>query len=357
MKEITKQLKLSKQVVALLEAAECREISMLASQSAQEFHHKLTDINQKQKIYKKMPSLSHVSGWISKASQYLENQPVDEEIPSGPSYVNFEFDPEVLEMIAMSPMALPLPGKLLAQKKVSVQDIPVAILLTNAPGDVSLRVATKAPADNEQKTIIKIPSATGGHVNSISFGTVKEEISIGRYRSMEELVPHSKRAAPVVDAPINPRHTLMRSTLPETNEGVNPQSRRYVRGVLHANRGQVIWGALFTVASQLIIPIGIVAAFMLLLKDQKVALFQWVPNWFIALPFLVFVFGLLYFLVSVHASCRVCGQKCFVPRNCLKNKKAHYVPVLGYIFPTALHMLAFRWFRCTHCGTPIRLKE
>jgi hypothetical protein len=69
------------------------------------------------------------------------------------------------------------------------------------------------------------------------------------------------------------------------------------------------------------------------------------------------VFGLLYFLVSFHASCRVCGQKCFVPRECLKNKKAHHLPVLGYILPTALHMLVFRWFRCAHCGTPIRLKE
>jgi hypothetical protein len=66
---------------------------------------------------------------------------------------------------------------------------------------------------------------------------------------------------------------------------------------------------------------------------------------------------LLYFLVSFHASCRVCGQKCFVPRECLKNKKAHHLPVLGYILPTALHMLVFRWFRCAHCGTPIRLKE
>jgi hypothetical protein len=357
MNEIAQQLKLGKQVVELLDAAECLEISTLAGQSAEEFHSKLTAINSERKIHKIMPSLAQVSEWISKANQQLASSPQTEEIPAGPTYVNFEYDPEIVEMISMSPLALPLPGKLLAEKGVPVLDIPIAVLLTNAPGDVSLRVGTKAPAKSESKTMMQIPSSTGGNVNSITFGTVKEEISVGRFRTTEDLVHPSKRAAPVVDAPINPRHQLMRSTLPETNEGVSPHSRRYVRGVLHTNRGQVLWGAIFTIACQLIIPIGIMAALMLLMKDQQQAMFQWVPGWFIVLPFLVFVFGLLYFLVSFHASCRVCGQKCFVPRECLKNKKAHHLPVLGYILPTALHMLVFRWFRCAHCGTPIRLKE
>ena len=357
MNQIAQQLKLSKQVISLLDAADCGEIETLAKQSAEELHSKLTAINREKNIYKKMPSQAQVNDWISKAQQQIGASAVVAETPTGPRYVNFEYDPEVLEMIAMSPLALPLPGKLLAAKGVPVHDIPIAVLLTNAPGDVSLRVGTKAPDKSEPKSTVQIPSTAGGNVNSISFGTVKEEISFGRLRSTEELVDPSKRAAPVVDAPVNPRHQLMRTTLPETNLGVNPNSRRYVRGVLHANRGQVIWGAIFTIACQLIIPIGICAALMLLLKDQKKAMFQWVPSWFIVLPFLVFVFGLLYFLVSFHANCRVCGQKCFVPRECLKNKKAHHVPLLGYILPTAIHMLVFRWFRCAHCGTPIRLKE
>jgi hypothetical protein len=33
------------------------------------------------------------------------------------------------------------------------------------------------------------------------------------------------------------------------------------------------------------------------------------------------------------------------------------VKVIGYIFPLCVHIILFRWFRCTHCGTPIRLKE
>jgi hypothetical protein len=41
----------------------------------------------------------------------------------------------------------------------------------------------------------------------------------------------------------------------------------------------------------------------------------------------------------------------------LKNRKAHHIPVLGYVFAVAVHIVLFRWFRCTYCGTPVRLKE
>jgi hypothetical protein len=33
------------------------------------------------------------------------------------------------------------------------------------------------------------------------------------------------------------------------------------------------------------------------------------------------------------------------------------VPGLGHILPLAAHVLVFRWFRCTFCGTSVRTKE
>jgi hypothetical protein len=56
-------------------------------------------------------------------------------------------------------------------------------------------------------------------------------------------------------------------------------------------------------------------------------------------------------------SCRICGQKLFAHRTHLKNSRAHHVPGLGYILPLCVQVILFRWFRCSHCGTPIRLKE
>ena len=60
---------------------------------------------------------------------------------------------------------------------------------------------------------------------------------------------------------------------------------------------------------------------------------------------------------QISGSCLICWQKLFIHRSHLKNAKAHHLPVLGYILPLCFHLLVFRWFRCTHCGTPVRLKE
>jgi hypothetical protein len=77
----------------------------------------------------------------------------------------------------------------------------------------------------------------------------------------------------------------------------------------------------------------------------------------IALPIALPILGLFYAVLANNSSCRVCCQKLFIPKPHLKNSRAHHVKVLGYILPLCAHIILFRWFRCTHCGTPIRLKE
>jgi hypothetical protein len=68
--------------------------------------------------------------------------------------------------------------------------------------------------------------------------------------------------------------------------------------------------------------------------------------------------GAAYLIWAVgDGRCRICNQLLFVPRRVNKNSKAHHAPLLGYIVPTALHLLVFRWFRCTYCGTAVRVKE
>jgi hypothetical protein len=46
-----------------------------------------------------------------------------------------------------------------------------------------------------------------------------------------------------------------------------------------------------------------------------------------------------------------------VPKHCLKNRKAHHLPLLGHIGAVALHVMTFKWFNCTFCGTAIRIKK
>ncbi|HEX7262157.1 MAG TPA: hypothetical protein VF258_10110, partial [Luteolibacter sp.] len=104
-------------------------------------------------------------------------------------------------------------------------------------------------------------------------------------------------------------------------------------------------------------PLAILSAGLLLLLSEMPAHFGWVPEWLLAFPLALPVLGIAYLIWGMHGSCRVCGQKLFVPRMCLKNSKAHQIRGLGHIVPVCLHILLFKWFRCTYCGTPIRLKK
>ena len=68
------------------------------------------------------------------------------------------------------------------------------------------------------------------------------------------------------------------------------------------------------------------------------------------------VLGLLQLHYAMRARCRICSCPLFYSKNCLKNRKAHHIPGLGYVMSLALHLLIFGWFRCLYCGTAIRLR-
>jgi hypothetical protein len=153
------------------------------------------------------------------------------------------------------------------------------------------------------------------------------------------------------------RIALLRAPRPETNAGRKPGSNFYIRGVLH-DRPYVVWfGGLFALLLQICLPLAVIAAPLLILSDQVPERFSWVPHWIIAFPIALPVLALFYALVSARAKCRVCGQRIYLPKHCLKNKKAHHLPLLGHIGAAALHVITFKWFNCTFCGTSIRIKK
>ncbi len=69
------------------------------------------------------------------------------------------------------------------------------------------------------------------------------------------------------------------------------------------------------------------------------------------------IVGLGYLIWGFSGKCRICTQKLFVNKGALKHIKAHRLPGMGYVVPLCLHLLAFSWFRCSSCGTPVRLKK
>lgn len=276
-------------------------------------------------------------------------------VAASPTFVNYEADPDVRDMIALAPLAIPIPNRTLAEKGIYPKDIEEAHLLNGASTDLEVRVTTRVRKKVKPRsgTSLRHSGGTVVQVANYQAGTSRRLGSHG-IRSVDEVreSPAPKPERRREDERLN----LLRTARPETNRGRDPKSRRFIRGVLHDRPAFVWFGCLVVVLLQILVPVSLVTTPLLLMADHIAAL-SWVPKWFLAFPLSLPVLGLFYFFISTGVKCRVCGQKLLVTRHCRRNKKAHHVPGLGFIFPMALHTMIFRWFNCTFCGTSIRIKE
>lgn len=263
--------------------------------------------------------------------------------------------------LASAPFALPIPARQLAASGISPSEIAVAPLLTPGSIDAPERVNLEpGPAKS-------LPAAPSESVRAVSFVQKAEAggepgrlgVDTEKVRSVEDAQsdPKPVRRSSPPQTPEEARLSLLRTAREETNRGRNPNSRLFVRGVLHDRPKRVWFGGLFVLLLQLVVPLAILSAPLLILSSNVPEMFFWVPRWIIAFPIALPVLGLLCLMVSTGAKCRVCAQKLYVPKNCLKNRKAHHLPLLGHIGAVALHVIFFKWFRCTYCGTSIRIKE
>lgn len=101
----------------------------------------------------------------------------------------------------------------------------------------------------------------------------------------------------------------------------------------------------------LFVPIASIVVFPILLATDNMP----------ALPLevlatIVFVIPcLVYMFISRRATCPVCHMRIFRFSHYNRNRAAHYLPLLGYNFTTALHLLFFWRYNCPGCGTPVKL--
>jgi len=335
----------------LLEAAGFPDAATLANADMPALARELERANSILKISKRTPTPAAVQQWILAARQIVG---LPEELSAAPAAipVNYERSPQVMTMLANAPFAIPLPARTLVDHQLGVADIPAALLLNRYAGDLDVKVEQRVPASRQPK-----PAATPNPYVRISDpGTARLDMDMSKLRSTENLGdPMPKKAATA--APVNDRVALIRAPLTATNKGRAPNSRWYIRGVLHSHPNSVYIGAIVTLLVMIMIPVSVIASALLLASTEMPEKFAWVPNWLLALPVALPLSGIAYLIFGLGGTCRVCGQKLFVHRSHLKNSKAHHVWGVGYILPLCAHILVFRWFRCTHCGTPLRLKQ
>lgn len=101
----------------------------------------------------------------------------------------------------------------------------------------------------------------------------------------------------------------------------------------------------------LIVPVASIVVFPVLMATDNL------PQ--IPLPVLAgIVFGvpcLVYVCIARRATCPVCHMRIFRFSHYNRNRAAHHLPLLGYNFTTALHLLFFWRYNCPGCGTPVKL--
>jgi hypothetical protein len=337
--------------IELLKAAGFPDAESLAKARVNDLARELERANQILQISKRPLPRSNIEKWINTARDLTGagRKVAAEEIQMP---INHELSPQVVSMLAVAPFAIPLPARLLVAQQLAVGDIPAAILLNRYSGDLDVRIDERVPAPKPMRQ-----STGSGNVIIADTSPNRVEIDNSRIKSTDLFLGAVQRNLTTQSDVDNDRVALIRGPRLETNQGRDPNSRAYIRGVLHSHPISLSFGAAITLIITTLLPLGIVSAALLLLSREMPTHFSWVPKWILAFPVSLPVFGIAYVIWGMGCSCRICGQKIFIPRMCLKNAKAHHIRGLGYIIPACLHILLFKWFRCIYCGTPVRLKK
>ncbi|BDS08531.1 hypothetical protein NT6N_35710 [Oceaniferula spumae] len=356
---------LPSEAAELLEAVGYLDAEDLAEANLSDLHSELVKANSKLHILSESPDQETVAEWQSLVTgsppapveaevtapvEETEQEPAPEEteeeavvapepaatVKQSAGVTNFEEDPEVIEMLAISPEAVPLPGALIKRNKLAVADIPEGILLTECEGEVEINVLTTSRMSEAQRKA-EDAKRTGLMTSRIrGFDQVNNDDHV-----VKPLDRGEKRESVSVSEGLN--------------AGLNPESRRFVRGVLHPDPISVRTSAFFALLVQLFLAANLIGIPWLLIHEHLSGdSMLW---WVVGISSGLLLSALCYLFWGLSARCRVCGQRQFAPKKCLKNKKAHHIPLIGYILPTAVHALFYKWFYCTYCGTAVRLKK
>lgn len=343
----------------LLEAAGVGSAEELAVQDADRLVAELKRANAVLSINKRAPIKSTVITWIASARKLTgETVAPESTAPEGTRLpvstpVNYEANPEVAEMLLRAPCAIPMPGKIMMEKGLRVADIPAGLLLNRYSGDLDVRIgdpsAPKADVPSRRQT---------GHVESVSMQQpASRHFGASSAKPIISSVSGGKRVPSSKSGHEEDRVALIRAPREQTNRGKDPESRRYIRGVLHSHPWSLRFGAFFALLLIINLPLAILSGFLLLASREYSESFGWVGEWILAFPIALPLTGLGYLIWGMTGKCRICTQKLFVHKGALKHTKSHRLPGMGYVVPLCLHLLTFSWFRCSSCGTPVRLKK
>ncbi len=244
------------------------------------------------------------------------------------------------------------PESTMMENGVHVSDVPDGLPLDRDSASPDIHSGDtdtpKADLPARRRTIV---------VESISKPLVRQSFAPISAQPASPAIKKGRRVATSKTGHEEDRDALMRAPRADTNLGKNPESRTYIRGVLHPHPWQLRFGAVFSLLLLINLPAAVISALLLLASRESPDSFAWVPAWLLAFPLALPLTCYGYLLWGFTGKCRICKQKLFIHQGALKHVNAHRIPGLGYVVPLSLHLLAFHWFRCSSCGASVRLRK
>jgi len=261
----------------------------------------------------------------------------DEAKGTDSNLINLEQNSGILEMLAVSPRAEPLDAESMHDRKLSFADMPDGLLLSRCEGKIKINIMTtlgRADAHIRQNEVRRLG------------------LKASRIRNFEDLESGDHHVKPLERGDVKDENALSEGL----NKGVKHGSRRFIKGVVNPNPVRMYLGALSSILFVITLAANVVGIVSIYLFRTYIS-DELIIGSMIGLIATLFVAVLCYLYLASKARCRVCGQLPLMPKKCAKHRKAHHIPGIGYILPTALQMIFYKWFYCTYCGTAIRLKK
>ncbi|MDC0088351.1 DUF4332 domain-containing protein [Akkermansiaceae bacterium] len=345
---------IDQEVKDLLGAVGCLQVSSLAAKNPNVLYNELVKANEILKISDNQPDLSDVERWVSAAAHDLgvEAEPNREESvePSRAESIvkiNIKGNEQIAELLKIAPVAEKLKGHLVRNQSIAVLDIPEAILLDDC--DETLEINT----EKGRVSLSEIASGSYDLENYDSSGeSLNSDAEIAKESAFHDFDAINNGEHHIKPLDRGPRKSDEIGS--DLNKNVDIGSRRFIKGVLHPEPWRVKGPAILVILFQVSLGLNLIGQPYIFINkfEDKVD--------FIAAGVLFGVLVVsftLWLLVAGMSACRVCGQKQFRLKQCIKHKDAHRFPLLGHMLPTALQALLFHWFYCIYCGTAIRLKK
>ncbi len=317
------------------------DVDDLTSVEVKELHPELIKANDKFSILENTPTIEQILQWQKALLPDAELGEVVKDVAEvnlGAEVANLREDNDMAVMLAVPHAAELLPDSVVRKSEVAVKSIPAVVSLTERESDQDTNVTLSATVVMAEEPENRMFMKGGG-------------LDTSRIRSFDQMDVEAHSVKPL-ERGVS-REVI--SVSKDLNKGLSPESRRFIRGVLHSNPVRVRVAAFCTTC----VTMSLIATFVMI---PLLLLFEYYSGqstiWYVVgIASALLASAVSYLFWGVSARCRICGQRLYAPKKCLKHRKAHRISLLGYILPTALHTLLYNWIYCTYCGTAVRLKK